>query len=1188
MRPPSGASNRCALEAGAWPGWPQSSRLRGGGPALDKINALKTIVEEENACRLPGCTIKYDTFLTILARAQSRGYVRDHHAAYVANGLRYGFDLGVSAGSLKGRRVFKNYSSALEHRATVTAAIDKRLAAGRSTHLGRWEDVEAELAEIADYFVFPLGAVLKKGTDETRPVSDHTRTGFNAACVMGILGHSLDTFNRVAYLLARGFCMGVGDVQDAFSIIPLAPHIWFFMLFRWFHPGATPTTEGLHAFMNTFGDFGTRGLPGTFKLFFVDVVVNMGRSEFIITLPLEVYVDDVTVIGEDPAKVDAELDALQAWTGTYTGIYWKVSKNKRAACIQKYIGFVWNSNHLTIGLEDTKLFAYLDALADAGSRDWLTLHERQSLAGKMERAIRTFPPGAACLLANAYRMTLGLTIPWQRRRTSRAERSDYKFVHDLLELNLGEGYYSYDCFVAGLTTLSDASKSKAYTGGGFFHSDGFYDHYVYGASAKRKPIDELEGDTMFRCISAAGPKSAGTIVDHHIDNMSYERSAEKGRSRAVRLNNLLKRHFVVQVQYCFIVRAHWIPTLDNYLADHLSRQHRLGDFLAQAPSSGWLSPGATLHAAPDGGRIAHVTDHAEEGRRDLRRLINDRAGGRESLRLRGCGPRGRGGEALRGSVAYSRASLFDGILPEYRDRLDEVFDNRLAATSMAKVMTAYNRWSEFCAAHDLDTLLKTDDPSRAGRLASWVLSMVDDTELVYASISTYVWGVRTWHTLQHEADPAYGVMHWEEFMRAVAVLTCVAAEPRREIPLDVFADIMSALNWDDINDVQFGLQLLVQLFTFSRVECPCPRNFTGPQSWDAEKHWEYNDFSLRRTRNGPYVLYVRFKKVKQDGRLERVSVAHAPSFAPGDLPKGITRDWVPIGDIPDNELFSVARWYKRYVLLVGRERAADEPMFLARDRVRPYTYGCFRTDLHKWLGVVGADTTLGPHGLRVLGYNLSNAGNGEELTVAHGGWASIVSAARYARYSFAQAASIPANMLGETSVFHDDAGPRVIGSRTVRGVPSAPDIDALHDDDDDDGGGAASNEATSDAPAAEDGGPPGYDKINHVTPSGRRYSTWLAPNGTYIPSRSKAWEHHRRAQQRRESASGSSSSAQGTAPPAPRASPNLRARSPPQRRPRSPTTSGSGAPPRVSFPDDLADHVVYNDRPSSRRTIVRS
>ena len=63
--------------------------------------------------------------------------------------------------------------------------------------------------------------------------------------------------------------------------------------------------------LHLFADFGTRGMPGTFKVFMVDVVVQMARSEFVITLPLTVYVDDAALTGETREGTDAEMEALQ-------------------------------------------------------------------------------------------------------------------------------------------------------------------------------------------------------------------------------------------------------------------------------------------------------------------------------------------------------------------------------------------------------------------------------------------------------------------------------------------------------------------------------------------------------------------------------------------------------------------------------------------------------------------------------------------------------------------------------------------------------------------------------------------------------------------------------------------------------------------------------------------------------------
>ena len=60
--------------------------------------------------------------------------------------------------------------------------------------------------------------------------------------------------------------------------------------------------------------------------------------------------------------------------------------------------------------------------------------------------------------------------------------------------------------------------------------------------------------------------------------------------------------------------------------------------------------------------------------------------------------------------------------------------------------------------------------------------LVEDTELVWASIQGYLWGVRTWMKLQHQADPAYGVEHWDMLEQSCMVVAHVPAEPRKELP----------------------------------------------------------------------------------------------------------------------------------------------------------------------------------------------------------------------------------------------------------------------------------------------------------------------------------------------------------------------------------------------------------------------
>ena len=178
----------------------------------------------------------------------------------VLNGLRHGFDAGFRLGKLKGVVAFKNYRSALDNRDTVSKAVYGRVDKSRTVVIGDFREIGKTLLStfFGDARLFPMGSAKKKDDPTiSRPTDDHTRTGFNAHTVLGILGHSLDAYNQVCTLLTRGAFMRVSDVADAFTLIPMHPMIWAFMLFRWYRDSSSTSDSTL--FVHIFGDFGTRG-----------------------------------------------------------------------------------------------------------------------------------------------------------------------------------------------------------------------------------------------------------------------------------------------------------------------------------------------------------------------------------------------------------------------------------------------------------------------------------------------------------------------------------------------------------------------------------------------------------------------------------------------------------------------------------------------------------------------------------------------------------------------------------------------------------------------------------------------------------------------------------------------------------------------------------------------------------------
>ena len=126
--------------------------------------------------------------------------------------------------------------------------------------------------------------------------------------------------------------------------------------------------------------------------------------------------------------------------------------------------------------------------------------------------------------------------------------------------------------------------------------------------------------------------------------------------------------------------------------------------------------------------------------------------------------------------------------------------------------------------------------------------------------------------------------------------------------------------------------------------------------------------------------------IKQDPRAERPQARIPDPNLPADFDKGgreQSKDWVAVGDVPSRPAFSVAKFFMRVTQLVARPRAAEEPMFLAADGLRPYLYRAFAGELRdSCIKHGGTDQDL-PHGLRVRGYNDSKSTNGKDITKSH-------------------------------------------------------------------------------------------------------------------------------------------------------------------------------------------------------------
>jgi hypothetical protein len=449
-------------------------------------------------------------------------------------------------------------------------------------------------------------------------------------------------------------------------------------------------------------------------------------------------------------------------------------------------------------------------------------------------------------------------------------------------------------------------------------------------------------------------------------------------------------------------------------------------------------------------------------------------------------------------------------------------DNRLSASSWNTIKSGVKRWRRCARDHGFSVILSTDDLERGAKIAYWLKDMVQENVLVWKSISGYLWGMRQWQQLQGQADPAFGVMGLDLLLESVKVLTFTVGEPHRQTPSDLVGMILDDTDVTSFAEVQFNVILLTLSYTFSRTECPCPKTYDG---FDGSQHWRVRDFDAC-TICGIVCLLVRFLGIKQDPRIER----------PAGRGDG---DWSVIGGIPGSK-WCILKWVNLLNSMHGPRPDKDGPMFLNKDRQRPYTYGNFSRDYdfrQRRVGLEEADITH-PHGIRVWAYNKVRELLGRGIAAAHGGWAQpedkpalATGNSRYDRFLLSLVVRIAACiagtdmgdfLLGEVSEEPGSlrvpageireraaAKPKRMGRADVRVSQLA--IESLGHDSEGGDGDDSSDTSSDDGMPSRKGLPSGWSATVKTSAKGRTYKVFKGPVGArQMYSLPAAWAEHDR------------------------------------------------------------------------------
>lgn len=308
---------------------------------------------------------------------------------------------------------------------------------------------------------------------------------------------------------------------------------------------------------------------------------------------------------------------------------------------------------------------------------------------------------------------------------------------------------------------------------------------------------------------------------------------------------------------------------------------------------------------------------------------------------------------------------------------------KYSASSRSSISAALVHWDAVCDRFGWDRIIRTGDPTRGGKLCTFVLELVAHTPYYPSTtIGNYIWALCAHMQQELHADPRDGLVGWPMFVTAVKVMTYVPYEPRTRLPTAALRRALGNVDIADFAMVQMAVLVLFLYFTFQRSEFPCPKTYDG---MDPAKHCYVKHME-------PHLGGTRWAvgSTKTNPQAERLSADAGPG-----------REWIVIGEV-DDDLFDMRLWLQRFfAFFPSGPRDPDSAFFRAHDKVRPLIYQVALADLRKFLeGAVDDPSDYGLHSCRSEGYMTCSSAVSEAAAVIQGGWRSRKGADRYHRLEF--------------------------------------------------------------------------------------------------------------------------------------------------------------------------------------------
>ena len=490
-----------------------------------------------------------------------RGHPDRLYAGYILRGLREGFRIGANRG-LCIRPAYRNLPSALQHPRVVSEYLSNEAELGRM--LGPFQPGTLEGPSIQ---INRMGVIPKGHSGKWRVISDLSHPpghSVNDAIDPELCSLTYTTVEKVAQrvmCLGRGALMAKVDIEAAYRLVPVHPQDRPLCGIFW---------EG-SIFVDPVLPFGLRSAPKIFNAI-ADAIEWQLKQRGV--EHVSHYLDDFIVWGP-PASPRCQ-EALDKMVEHCARLGVPLARHKTVGPTSSltFLGITVDTEANELRLPEDKLTRLKTLLTEWGDRKACSRRELESLVGTLNHACKVVRPGRAFLR----RMLNLLKSPHAqstRRGAARQIRLNRDFRSDLLWWRVFAERWNGVSVATPLPgnppTQLTTDASGTWGCGAWSNSAWF--QLKWDNRSQQFPIVVKELIPIIIAAAVWGERWRGQLVCCRCDNQAVVAALNARSCRESHIMHMLRCLYFIEAHFQCDLRAEYISSQDNSIADDLSRNN---------------------------------------------------------------------------------------------------------------------------------------------------------------------------------------------------------------------------------------------------------------------------------------------------------------------------------------------------------------------------------------------------------------------------------------------------------------------------------------------------------------------------------------------------------------------------------------------------------------------------------------